>query len=54
MGKNVPAMISAAGWISSLVDDLYKDLVAKGASPEEIHSLVTDGGVLPIGRSAMC
>jgi len=48
--KDVPAMISAAGWISSLVDGLYKDLVAKGATPEEIHSLVTNGGALPIGK----
>ena len=43
-------MISAAGWITSLVDGLYRDLVAKGASPEEIHSLVTNGGVLPISK----
>ena len=47
--KDVSAMISAAGWISSLVDGLYKDLVLKGATAEEIHSLVTGSGVLPIG-----
>jgi hypothetical protein len=47
--KDVPAMMSAVGWVTSLVDGLYKDLISKGATAEEIHSLATSNGVLPIG-----
>jgi hypothetical protein len=47
--KDVPAMMSAVGWVTSLVDGLYKDLISKGATAEQIHSLATSSGVLPIG-----
>lgn len=48
--KNVSAIVSGARWIASLADGLIKDLRSKGASDEDIHSLVTDSGALSIGK----
>ena len=51
MGKNSPSfVVSGAGWIASLADGLIKDLREKGASDDDIHSLVMSGGILPIGK----
>lgn len=50
--KNVSAIVSGAGWIASLADGLIKALRERGVSDEAIHSLVTEGGELPIGKIA--
>lgn len=50
--KNVSAIVSGAGWIGGLADGLIKTLRERGVSDEAIHSLVTEGGQLPIGKIA--
>lgn len=52
MKKNVSLVVSGAGWIGGLVDRLIKALRERGVSDEAIHSLVVDGGELPIGKIA--
>lgn len=50
--KNVSMIVSGAGWIASFADSLIKALRERGVSDEDIHSLVVEGGELPIGRIA--
>lgn len=48
--KNVSAIVSGAGWIGSLAGGVVSGLRARGFSDEDIHSLVIDGGNLPIDK----
>ncbi len=52
MKKNVPAIVSGAGWIGSFANGLIKELRERGVSDEAIHSLATDNGELPVGKIA--
>lgn len=42
--KDVPAIVSGAGWIASFTDQLIRGFQKAGKTPEWIHHLVTDEG----------
>ena len=50
--KNVSAIVSGAGWIGSFATELIKMLRERGVSDEDIHSLVTEKGKLPVSKIA--
>jgi len=50
--KNVSAIVSGAGWIGSFASELIKALRKRGVSDEDIHSLVTEEGKLPVSKIA--
>lgn len=50
--KNVSAIVSGAGWIASFASELIKTLRERGVSDNDIHSLVTEEGKLPVGKIA--
>ena len=52
MKKNVSAIVSGAGWIGSFADGLIRELRKRDISDEAIHSIVVEGGELPIGKIA--
>lgn len=50
--KDVSLVVSGAGWIGSLAHSVICALRQLGATDKQIHSLVVDGGELPIGKIA--
>ncbi len=42
--KDVPAIVSGAGWIAGFADKLVRGLRKQNVTEEQIHSLVTDTG----------
>ncbi len=50
--KDVTAIVSGAGWIAGFADKLIRELRERGVSNEQIHSLVTDEGEVPVGKIA--
>ena len=50
--KNISLLVSAAGWISGLVEKLVSALRERGITDEEIHALVTETGKELIGKIA--
>lgn len=50
--KNVSLVVSGAGWIGGFAEGLIKALREREISDEAIHSLVTEGGKLPIAKIA--
>lgn len=52
MKKNVSAIVSGAGWIGSFADGIIRELRNRNVPDEAIHSLVVEGGELPIGKIA--
>lgn len=50
--QNVSELISAAGWIGSLIGELVPALRERGISDEQTHAFVTDGGKISVGKIA--
>ncbi len=50
--KDVSVLVSAAGWVSSLVEKIVGALRERGISDEDIHALVTEKGKELIGKIA--
>lgn len=50
--QNVSELISAAGWIGSLIGELVPALRERGISDEQIHAFVTDDGKISVGKIA--
>lgn len=51
--KDVSSVLSGAGWIGSLASGVINALRELGATEKQIHSLVVDGGELPVGKIAV-
>jgi len=51
--KDVSLIVSGAGWIASFAERLVKELRKRNVTDEQIHSLVTDGGDVAIGKIAV-
>lgn len=50
--KDVSTLISAAGWVSSLIGELVSALKERGVTDEQIHSFVTNRGKIPFSKIA--
>lgn len=50
--KDVPTLVSAAGWIGGFVDKLVRELRELGVADEAIYQLVTDKGDIQIKKIA--
>mgnify|MGYP001567436333 FL=1 len=50
--RDVTAVVSGAGWIAGFADKLIRALRQRNVSDEQIHSLVTDEGEIPVGKIA--
>lgn len=50
--KDVVAIVSGAGWIAGFADKLIRELRQRNVTDEQIHSLVTDDGEIPMDKIA--
>ncbi len=48
--KDIASIISGAGWIAGFADKLIRGLRDRNVNDEQIHSLVTDNGQVPMDR----